>query len=749
MSITPAESPLLAGLNPQQREAVLAAEGPVLILAGAGSGKTRVITHRIAHLVRERGIAPGRLLAVTFTNKAAGEMRSRVENLLQGTSVTSWISTFHALCVRLLRREATAAGLPHDFLIYDDDDQMAAVREAMRDLNLSEKLHPPRRLLSRISAAKNLRRETVVAVYDASAQRTVGDERGGASPRRADDEESGGLTERVGARYAHILQRAGALDFDDLLLRAVALLQDRPDVCASYQERFQYVLVDEYQDTNRTQYDLMRFLAGGHGNLTVVGDEDQSIYSWRGADIRNILDFEADFPGARVLRLEENYRSTQAILDAASGLVAHNRARKGKTLRAVKTAGAPVRLHRSGDEFQEAAFVVEKIAATRGRGGRAAVLFRTNAQSRLFEESLLRNGIPYLVVGGVGFYQRKEIRDVLAYLRLIQNPRDHLALRRVLNVPARGIGARTVEEIEKAAAERGTTLWEGLGIVVDDDRLPARATQPLTRFRELIESLRLEAGEGLGLRALIERTLARTGYAAALAQDDSQESQDRLENLAELLSAAADYETRENVPTLAGFLDRTSLLADADQVKDEAPVILMTLHSAKGLEFDSVFLVGMEEGLVPHTRSLQSPAALEEERRLIYVGMTRAMEQLFLTWAQSRQVFGQRRVAEPSRFLTEIPRELVESSGEAVAPAWAAPRRRFTRESEAREGPAVPPPPPDAQEMRPGVRVRHPLFGVGTIVRREGTDDDLKLTVSFAGVGAKRLVARYAGLTVE
>jgi DNA helicase-2/ATP-dependent DNA helicase PcrA len=709
-SVFPAESPLLQGLNPQQREAVLAAEGPVLILAGAGSGKTRVITHRIAHLVKERGVPPGRLLAVTF--------------MLEGTTVTSWISTFHALCVRLLRREAAAAGLPHDFLIYDDDDQLAAVREAMRDLNLSEKLHPPRRLLSRISAAKNQRRETET------------------------EDEGAGLTERVAARYGLILQRAGALDFDDLLLRAVALLQDNPAVCQAYGERFQYVLVDEYQDTNRTQYDLMRLLAGGHGNLTVVGDEDQSIYSWRGADIRNILDFEADFPGARVLRLEENYRSTQAILDAASGLVAHNRARKGKTLRAVKDAGAPVRLHRAGDEFQEAAFVVDRIAAVRGRGARAAVLFRTNAQSRLFEESLLRHGIPYLVVGGVGFYQRKEVKDVLSYLRLVQNPRDHLALRRVINVPARGIGSKTVEEIEKAAAERGATLWEGLGVVVDEDRLPARATLPLARFRELIEGLRAEAAS-LGLRALIERTLARTGYAAALAQEDSQESQDRLENLAELLSAAADYETREAAPTLAGFLDRTSLLADADQVKDDAPVILMTLHSAKGLEFDAVFLAGMEEGLVPHTRSLVSPAALEEERRLIYVGMTRAMDELSLTWAQSRQVFGQRRVTEPSRFLGEIPREHVEASGEAAAPAWAPPKRRFTRESEAREGPAVPPPPPDAQEMRPGVRVRHPLFGVGTIVRREGTDDDLKLTVSFAGVGAKRLVARYAGLTVE
>ncbi|MET0554487.1 MAG: UvrD-helicase domain-containing protein [Vicinamibacteria bacterium] len=719
-------SPLVAALNPQQREAVLASDGAVLILAGAGSGKTRVITSRIAHLIRERDIPPWRILAVTFTNKAAAEMRERIEKLLEGTPLTSWVSTFHALCVRLLRREAAAAGLEPGFLIYDDDDQMAAIREAMRDLNLSEKLHPPRRLLSRISATKNLRKQP-----------------------EGDDDEGASLAERVGARYAHILERAGALDFDDLLIRAVALLQQNEDVCARYRERFQYLLVDEYQDTNRTQYDLVRLLAGGHGNLTVVGDEDQSIYSWRGADIRNILDFEADFPGARVLRLEENYRSTQSILDAASGLVAHNRARKGKVLRATKAGGAPVRLHRAGDEYQEAAFVVDKIAAGRGGGRRAAVLFRTNAQSRQFEEGLLRVGIPYLVVGGVGFYQRKEVRDVLAYLRLIQNPRDHLALRRVLNVPARGIGDRTVAEIERVAAARGSTRWEALGAIVDDALLPARATQPLARFREVIEALRTEAAAGLSLRTLIERTLALSGYSAALAQQDDQESQDRLENLAELLSAAVDYEARESSPTLAGFLDRSSLLADADQVKDDAPVVLMTFHSAKGLEFDSVFLVGMEEGLVPHTRSLQSPAALEEERRLVYVGMTRAMERLFLTWAQSRQVFGQRRLAEPSRFLTEIPRDQVEASGEASAPVWTAPRPRFGRETTAASEPGVPPVPPDLQEMRPGVRVRHPLFGAGTIVRREGTDDDLKLTVSFPGVGAKRLVARYAGLTVE
>jgi len=715
-------SPLLAGLNSQQREAVLATEGPVLILAGAGSGKTRVITHRIAHLVLEKGIPSEQILAVTFTNKAAGEMKERVEKLV-GSALASWVSTFHSFCVRVLRRDGAAIGLRQGFVIYDEDDQLAAVREVMRALDLSEKLHPPRRLLSRISARKN-------------------------SGRDQGDEGSLDVFDRVAARYQEALRAAGAVDFDDLLLLTLGLFTDHPDVRDAYRRRFRYVLVDEYQDTNRAQYEIVRHLAGPTGNLTVVGDEDQSIYSWRGADIDNILDFEADFPGARVFRLEENYRSSQAILDVASSLVARNQRRKGKTLRAVRPAGEKVRLHEAGDEFEEATAVVERIAALRGKG-RAAVLFRMNAQSRLLEEGLLRYRLPYVVVGGVGFYARREVKDLLAYLRVIQNPGDAIALRRIVNVPPRGIGDRTIGEIERAARERRVSFWEALGLLVDEASLPGRALLPLRRFRELLEQLRSEAA-ALGLRRLLERVLETTGYSAALAAEDSQESEDRLENLAELLSAAADYEARESSPSLAGFLDRAALLSDADQVKDDAPVTLMTLHAAKGLEFETIFLVGMEEGLLPHSRSLASSEGLEEERRLAYVGMTRAMERLYLSWAQSRQVFGQRRLSEKSRFLEEIDTDEMEVTGGGRAIARPAPRRD-ERPYEWKSPKLQPPPVPAGafDEMRAGVRVRHPLFGVGTVLRREGEGDDLKLTVSFPAVGAKKLVARYAGLEVE
>jgi DNA helicase-2/ATP-dependent DNA helicase PcrA len=722
-----AASPLLAGLNPQQREAVLAAEGPVLILAGAGSGKTRVITTRIAHLVLERGVLPDSILAVTFTNKAAGEMRERAQAMLGGRALGAWIATFHSFCVRLLRREATAAGLRRDFLIYDEADQLAVVRQALRELDVSERLHPPRRVLSRISAAKNRPRR-------ARAE----------APAPEDGAFAASLHERIAARYAELLGRAAALDFDDLLLRAVALLAGDEAVRGAWQRRFRYLLVDEYQDTNRAQYELVRLLAGSSGNLTVVGDEDQSIYSWRGADLQNILDFEGDFPGARVLRLEQNYRSTQAILDAASALVAHNVQRKGKTLRAVNPRGEPVRLHQATDEYEEAAWVVDRVATLRG-AGRAAVLYRVNAQSRLFEEALLRLRVPYVVVGGVGFYERKEVKDLLAYLRLAVNPDDPVALRRVVNVPPRGIGERTLQEVERLAAERGVSPWAAIGVAIDEARLPARASQPLARFRELLALLRAEA-DRLGPRALLERILAASGYSASLAQEDSHESEERLANLAELLAAAADYEAREAAPTVPGFLDRVSLLSELDVAKGDAPVVLMTLHAAKGLEFELVCLSGMEEGLVPHSRSLESLESLEEERRLCYVGMTRARERLLLSWAQSRQVFGQRRLSQPSRFLDEIPAQGVVRSGE---PRWTsrpatAGAPLFPVRREARGEGAVPA--AGVDELRPGRRVRHPLFGVGTVLRCEGHGEDMKLTVAFPGAGAKRLVARYAGL---
>ncbi|HEX9187029.1 MAG TPA: UvrD-helicase domain-containing protein [Vicinamibacteria bacterium] len=721
-------SSILDGLNARQREAVAAVDGPVLILAGAGSGKTRVITHRIAHLVIDRGVDSGRILAVTFTNKAAGEMRARASALVPGPPLRAWVSTFHSFCVRLLRREAEAAGLSPGFLVYDEDDQVAAVRDALRALDLSEKLHPPRRMLSRISARKN-------------AGRTDED----------DDGYAADLTRSVMDRYQEALRSAGAVDFDDLLLRARDLLAGNTAAREAWRKRFPYVLVDEYQDTNRPQYELVRHLAGPDGNLTVVGDEDQSIYSWRGADISNILDFEHDFPGARVFRLEENYRSSQRILDAAGALVARNVRRKGKTLRAVKGAGDPVRLHEALDEYQEAAWVTERIAALRSRG-RVAVLFRMNAQSRLFEEGLLRLRIPYLVLGGVGFYERKEVKDILAYLRLVQNPRDAVAFRRVVNVPPRGIGAKTVEDIDRAAAAARESPWEAARRLVDEAALPARALSPLRHFLEVVETLRAESAAGeagsarTGLRALMERVLHLSGYGATLAREDSQESQDRLENLAELLSAAADYDAREEEPSLSGFLDRAALLSETDRLRDDVPVLLMTLHAAKGLEFESVFLVGLEEGLLPHSRSLADQEALEEERRLCYVGMTRAMERLHLSWARSRQVFGQRRTTEPSRFLEEIPEEGLERSGGlflsaprrtgGTPPAPLAPWR-----APPEAGPGLP-----DDFLRPGARVRHPLFGVGTVIRREGAGDDLKVTVSFPGAGAKKLVARYAGL---
>jgi DNA helicase-2/ATP-dependent DNA helicase PcrA len=711
----------LEGLNPEQRAAVMAVEGPVLVLAGAGSGKTRVITHRIAHLVLDRGVPSDRILAVTFTNKAAAEMKARAQALLAGRPLRTWMSTFHSFCVRLLRREAAAAGLDPGFLIYDETDQLAAVRDVMRALDLSEKLHPPRRLLSRISAEKNSGR------------------RGG-----DDDGQSAGVSGLVRERYEAVLRAARALDFDDLLLRAALLLEENAAVRESWRRRFPYLLVDEYQDTNRAQYDLVRLLSGPAGNLTVVGDEDQSIYSWRGADISNILDFERDFPGARVFRLEENYRSSQRILDTASSLVARNVRRKGKALRAVRAGGEAVRLHEAADEFEEALWVIERVAALRGRG-RAAVLFRMNAQSRLFEEQLLRLRLPYLVLGGVGFYERKEVKDLLAYLRLALNPRDAVAFHRVVNVPPRGIGSRTVEQIDRVAALRGESPWEALVQLVDEAAVPARALSPLRQFRETLETLGTEA-VAQGVERLLQRTLEATGYAAALAREDTQESQERLENLAELLAAAADYEAREEGASLAGFLDRAALLSETDRLRDDVPVLLMTLHAAKGLEFESVFLVGLEEGLVPHSRSLTGDDALEEERRLCYVGMTRAMERLHLSWARSRQVFGQRRVSAPSRFLEEIPLEAVERSGSGLPLAV----RSAGWSSRSPAVPSSPRPTPSAaageDEMRAGARVRHPLFGVGTVLRREGTGDALKLTVSFPGVGAKKLVARFAGL---
>ena len=719
------DSPLIAGLNPSQREAVLATDGPVLILAGAGSGKTRVITHRVAHLILDRQVPSEAILAVTFTNKAADEMRARVAALLPGQAVDCWISTFHSLALRLLRMHSRAANLSPGFLVYDAEDQLSAVRAALRKLSLSEKQHPPRRLLARISARKNsLLGPSAAPEWEPGAAETLAPE-----PR----DES--LVETVGQAYRAILDAASALDFDDLLLRTAELLERNSELRERYRRRFRYLLVDEYQDTNRVQYALVRLLSEPSGNLTVVGDEDQSIYSWRGADLGNILAFEQDFPGARILRLEDNYRSVQVILDTASALVRHNQRRIGKTLRSVRQGGEPVRLHTADDEYQEAAWVVARLAERRDR---AAVLYRMNFQSRLLEEALLRRGIRYQVVGGVGFYARKEIKDALCYLRVLANPRDNLALRRILNVPPRCLGARALAEIEGLASRHGWSFWDALGAVLEGETLPARALRPLSGFRDLILGL-AAAAAGLSVKDLLSQTLELSGYARFLGADNDRDGQERLENLAELLNAAEDYDSRVPDPSLAGFLDRTSLLSEADLIPDEAPVVLMTLHAAKGLEFDTISIVGLEEGLLPHARSLGDAPALEEERRLCYVGMTRAMSRLLLSHARSRQVFGVRRLATPSRFLSEIPRGSLWLTG-GLESGWAL-------ETEAHS----PPPPASrthhaADGFRTGTRVRHPLFGVGTVLRSDGSGEDLKLTVTFPGLGAKRLVARFAGL---
>jgi len=731
---------LLDELNPQQRATVLATEGPVLVLAGAGSGKTRVITYRVAHLIAQ-GTPAASILAVTFTNKAADQMKERVAALLARTGrATShpWVSTFHSFCARLLRREAPALGLRRDFAIYDEDDQIAAVKMALREINEEEKSVTPRGLLEKISAAKN--RGTTAEQMAAAAM----------------DQRAGYVAE-VYRRYAEILRRAGALDFDDLLLRAVDALREHADIRARWNERFHYILVDEYQDTNPIQYELVHLLSGQRRNLFVVGDEDQSIYGWRGADVGNILRFEQDFPGAKVFRLEENYRSTQFILDAALGVVQNNVRRLGKALHATRGEGSRLRYFESRDATAEAEYVTDEIFQIQRRelDSHCAVLYRTNAQSRPFEEALRRIGVRYRVVGGFSFYQRAEVKDALAYLRLVLNPDDDVALLRVLNTPPRGIGKTTENALRDLAEQKGISLWAALEEM-------AAGKAPLRDFHALITDLRSELGRASPLE-LLHQILDRTGYIGLLEQRDNVEDTARAENLRELANALAEH--LERGEELSDFLDQASLVSDADDYDERAPVTLMTLHSAKGLEFEHVFLAGMEEGLFPHSRSATNEEQLEEERRLCYVGMTRAKETLTLTRAVFRRTYASERMlrSQPSRFLLEIPGELIETAaGSLAAPGET---RRYEpdpeyetdefhhRRTSAREAPArlrtrsAPRSNGEPDNPLVGVRVRHPMYGVGTIVRVEGDECDRKLTVSFRDHGVKKLMERFANLT--
>jgi DNA helicase-2/ATP-dependent DNA helicase PcrA len=877
----------LSQLNPQQREAVETTEGPLLILAGAGSGKTRVITYRIAHLIEKLGVMPESILAMTFTNKAAAEMGERVEKLVGGLSVAKpLISTFHSFCVRVLRRDIEALripssaggppiGLTKQFVIYDEADQQQLVKSVMRRLGIDDKQVTPRSVLAHISWAKNHMLDPQ-EVYLQSAD-----------PK----------TERVAQIYAEYkkeLAKANALDFDDLLLEAVRLLKAVPSVREYYNRRFHYTLVDEYQDTNRPQYELMRLLAGTRHNVCAVGDEDQSIYSWRGADIRNILEFENDFPEAKIIRLEQNYRSTQNILQAASTVVANNIKRKGKNLWTSRQGGTRIGYYEAPDGENEALFVADHIAryiregVERGENRHAAVLYRINSQSRLFEEAMRRYQLKYNVVGGFSFYERAEIKDLISYLKVIHNVDDSIALLRVINTPVRGIGKTTLETLEHVALETGLSLWGAIGEAIRRQLLPQRALAALKNFRDIIEDARAmlagtyvehlqQTAEGrapspenvwgrapspvqpseapqtpeepddqiafdpasfnfgandpvegqasspvqrseapqnaqepfrtpggpASTAEILKFLIDRTGYIKQLEEEDTPEAYSRIENLRELVNAAMD--SRDRGETLDQFLDHAALVADTDAYDERAQVTLMTLHSAKGLEFPLVFLCGMEEGLFPHSRTFLQPDDIEEERRLCYVGMTRAMDTLVLTRAVYRRRYGTDlpEASVPSRFLEEVPPELMEELGvsrtsrvgagaraslpraESRGPAGRSPAVHYAYEDEdqsaawaSRKQPCTPPSsavrsynsieniaeffasrgkkfslpkvpvdePKGKKGFRPGQKVKHPKYGEGTVYQREGEGDEAKITVQFPRFGLKKLVEKYAQL---
>ncbi|HEY4364526.1 MAG TPA: UvrD-helicase domain-containing protein [Bryobacteraceae bacterium] len=773
----------LEGLNPRQREAVEHTEGPLLLLAGAGSGKTRVITHRMAHLVTTHKVPGWAILAVTFTNKAAGEMRERVRSLVPSENNSGpMVATFHSFCVRLLRREGAPLaevrrGFTPLFSIYDDDDQVSVLKSAYKHLGLDEKFLAYRAALSRISHAK--------------------------SQKQTPEDLARASTDPISTRFAAIYDRyqarlleSNALDFDDLLIEAVRLLAHHQPTREKLNNRYEFLMVDEYQDTNRTQYDLMRLLSRERGNVAVVGDEDQSIYGWRGANIRNILDFERDFPGAKVIRLEQNYRSTKTILDAASAVVANNTERIGKWLWTDSGSGEKISLYEAPDSENEALWIADTIESHLGRNPKdhIAVLYRTNSQSRQIEEALRRYGRKYVVVGGFSFYQRAEIKDILAYLKALVSPQDSINLLRIINTPARGIGRTTVEQIEQYALEHNLPLWTALEQMLEAHSFPARAESALSGFHRIMDDL----ASGVEVRPVAETLrmlLENTGYRRMLEEENTPEAQSRLANLDELLNAAAD--AAERGESIRDFLDHAALVADADSLDERSPVSLLTIHNAKGLEFPIVFIAGLEEGLFPHSRSLDTESAMEEERRLCYVGMTRAEKRLYLSWARYRRRFGggQPEQSIRSRFLKEVPPELIEKvRGQGGQVDLYAERhmvresaqrnlytgktynsveniRQFFAEKSAGAPPSVKPgqvpgvvpnnvaaapksavPAPKVMPKKktgPGSVVQHAKYGRGTIMRVEGSGEDAKVTVNFPGYGLKKLIAKYAGIKVE
>jgi len=720
---------ILATLNPAQRKAVEAVKGPILILAGPGSGKTKVITHRVAYLVKLCGVSPHNIMAVTFTNKAAREMRERLEQLLGQTAEALSLGTFHSIGARILRREGKAIGLDSSFVIYDEDDQLRLMKQVLEELNLDPKQYAPRALRSAIGAAKS---------------RLISPE--GYAPRVSNYFEE--IVHRVYQHYQQLLSRSRAVDFDDLLMKTVQLFQDHPQILNRYQSRYVHILVDEFQDTNIVQYMLMKQLTGKHRNLCVVGDPDQSIYSWRFADLRNILSFEKDYPEAKVVFLEQNYRSTKTILKVASDVISANIQRKPKELWTENEDGTPVTIIKSYSAEEEAQSVVseiEKLTIHEQLSFKdCAVMYRVNAQSRALEETFLRYGVPYKLIGGTRFYQRREIKDVIAYLKLIHNPHDNVSLTRIINVPARGIGPRTLSQLQSWAKAHDTSLFEALKQVSHPysvgtkQSLPPRIVQTLAGFDALISELTAQSHK-LSLSDLVNEILKHTGYREYIL--DKEDGEEKWENIMELRSVASEYDDLDPGDALAAFLEKVSLVSDIDELDEKADAVtLITLHQAKGLEFPAVFIVGLEEGILPHRKSFDDPEQMEEERRLCYVGITRAKKRLYLLRSYRRSLFGGSTANPPSRFLKDIspnlisPRDLWEETPTSVA------SRNFNLDSQSS------PQPLNTLTLKVGDHVCHNKFGPGIVMNCNPTKDDQELTVAFEQAGVKKLLASLAPL---
>ncbi len=735
--------PLLEGLNPQQSEAVTHAGGPLLVVAGAGSGKTRVLTRRIAYLMSRRNVAPYQILAITFTNKAAGEMKERVADLVGPIAKSMWVSTFHSACVRILRQEATRLGYSNSFSIYDSADSQRLITIVAKELNLDAKRYPARQFQSMISNAKNelLGPQDYLNAASNPFEQIVAD---------------------VYAVYQQRLIRANAMDFDDLILKTVEVLQRYPEAKARFRSRFRHVLVDEYQDTNHAQYILVKELVGTElegqapAELCVVGDADQSIYGFRGATIRNILQFELDYPNARTVLLEQNYRSTQNILNAANAVITKNESRKEKNLWSDAGAGSPLTGYVAESEHDEANFIADEIRSLQREGvstpGDTAIFYRTNAQSRVFEEVFMRNALPYKVVGGLRFYERREVKDLLAYLRVLANLEDEISLRRIINVPKRGIGDTSLDYVDEFARNNDISFWQGLLRVSENGSVPSRAAQAINEFTSMVSALAVLVEAKTKPSVIVEAVLEQSGLLKELADSTDPQDEVRVENLKELVAVSMEYEERpfeelgeDEEISLAGFLEKVSLVADADEIpegEDHGGVItMMTLHTAKGLEFPTVFLTGMEDGIFPHSRTLGEKDEIEEERRLAYVGLTRARQRLYISRAEYRSTWGAPNYNPPSRFLDEIPEEVIEwrNQGKSSSPSFVTRTRTATTAPPRATGKKS-----VAMELVVGERVSHDTFGLGTVVAVAGAGDKAEATINFGQYGEKRLLLRYA-----